>query len=165
MGANVDVENRLSQARFDVVFKIKALLAQRNVVEWSAAGEIILGKVWSVVRQRIIAAQHGDAALVVFPPKHFGCGEPSGPAADNDDFFGRAASSFAAWLWPRLFTLLAHPNLSGAQLDYPAGDRAQGWRCESLSRAQIKTGVMPGTPHRIADHKSFGKRPMIVRAM
>jgi hypothetical protein len=31
MGANVDVENRLSQARFDVVFKIKAPGAREQV--------------------------------------------------------------------------------------------------------------------------------------
>jgi hypothetical protein len=62
-------------------------------------------------------------------------------------------------------TLLAYPNLSVALLDRPAGNRAQRWRCESLSSAQIEAGVMPRTSHRIADHKSFGKRPMIVRAM
>src|ERR1700733_13893033 len=159
MGANVDVENRLSQPRFDVVFKIKALLAQGNVVKWSAAGEIILGKVWSVVRQRIVAAQHGNAALVVFPPKHFGCGEPSGPAANDNDLFGRTACNFAAWFWVRSFTLLAYPNLSVALFDRPARNRAQRWRCESLSSAQIETGVMPRTPHRIADHEAVNKWP------
>ena len=66
---------------------------------------------------------------------------------------------------PFLETLLAYPNLSVALLDRPARNRAQRWRCESLSSAQIEAGVMPRTPHRIADHKSFGKRPMIVRAM
>jgi hypothetical protein len=97
--------------------------------------------------------------------RRFGCREPSGPAANDDDLFGRTACNFAAWLWLRLFTLLAYPNLSVALLDRPARNRAQRWRCESLSGAQIKTGVMPGTPHRIADHQTVNKRPMIVRAM
>ena len=69
-----------------------------------------------------IAPQHDDAGLMVFRPKHFGCREPNGPAANDDDLFGRAARSFVAWLWLRLFTLLAHPD------------------------PQIETGLMPGTP-------------------
>jgi hypothetical protein len=47
----------------------------------------------------------------------------------------------------------------------PGTPRAQGWRFEGLSRAQIETGVMPGAPHRVVDHETVGKRAMIVRAM
>lgn len=65
---NIDFGNCLPQAHLDIVFEIKFFLAQRHEIEWSAAGEIVLGKVWPVVRQRIIAAQHDDAVLVVLPP-------------------------------------------------------------------------------------------------
>jgi hypothetical protein len=164
-GTSIDVGSRLAQARLDMIFEIKALLAQRHVIERSGAGEIVLGKVWPVVRQRIVAAQHDDAALIALPPQHFGRGEAGGSASDDDDLFGRVARSFAARFRLRLFRLPAHPDLAVALLDCPARDRAQRRRFDGLTRAQIETGVMPGTPNRVADHKTVGKWTVIVGAM
>jgi hypothetical protein len=60
---------------------------------------------------------------------------------------------------------LTAPALSkgkSALLHLPTCDWTEGWRSQRLSAAQIKTGVMPGATHRVADHKSLGEGTIIV---
>ena len=38
-------------------------------------------------------------------------------------------------------------------------NRLQGRRTERLARAQVETGVMPGTTHGLPDHEALRERP------
>jgi hypothetical protein len=52
-----------------------------------------------------------------------------------------------------------------ALLDVPARNWVDGWSLESLTRTQIKTGVMPRTADGATDDQALGEGPVIVRAM
>jgi hypothetical protein len=70
-----------------------------------------------------------------------------------------------AWpgFWP--FHLFAYEDLSVALLDSPARNRAERWSVQGLTGAQIETGMMPGTAHRLAIDEPFAKRTVIVGAV
>src|SRR6185437_10093453 len=52
-----------------------------------------------------------------------------------------------------------------AFLDRPAGEGAERRRGQCLAASEVKAGVVPGAPDRIADEKTVGERSMIMRAM
>ena len=81
--AGVDGGDGRIEAQVDRVVGIKALIAQRQPFLWRAAGEIILRQIGAIDRRRVVAAQHDDAALVLTPAQHLGCGESRRAAADD----------------------------------------------------------------------------------
>jgi hypothetical protein len=45
------------------------------------------------------------------------------------------------------------------------GNWAQGGRAQGFTRAQVKTCVVPGAAHGVADHQSFGEWTIVMTAM
>jgi hypothetical protein len=91
-------------------------------------------------------------------------GETGRPAAHDHDAIWSGAGS-ARPMDRCVLSLRAHEDPAVAPFDGPACERAQGGGAQGLSGPQVEAGVMPGTPKRVADHETLGKRSVVVGAM
>jgi hypothetical protein len=149
------------ELEIDLVLGVPAVLAQRHPVFRRRAGEIVLRQIGPIDGRGRVIAQHGDGAGVTAPPQHLGAGKAGCAAADDDDAFARRSGR----LWRGPILLSADKNLAAAFLDLPARQRTERGRRERFAGRQIETSMMPGAADGVADHQSFGERPVIMRAL
>src|SRR5690606_31421519 len=161
--ARIDLRDGGSEAKVDAVLLVEARGAQRQPFFRSRAGEIVLREIRTIDRERIVVAEHHEAALVTLAPKPLGCGESCRPAADDDDAI-RLPGRSCARRPLRPGALLAHEDFPIALLHRPARERAERGGAERLARAQIEARMMPRAPHGVVDDQAFAEGTVIVRA-
>ena len=162
--AGVDRRDLGVEPQVDLRLGVEIIRPQRQPVLRRAAGEIILGQVRPVHRRRRLGAQHHDAAAIILPPQHLGCGKARRATADDHDP-GRAHRWRPSPAASGCSRFSRTKMRSSSLLDLPDRDRAERRRPCGFAGAQVETGVMPGTTDALAGHEAFGERPVVMAAM
>src|SRR6266481_4525028 len=119
-----------AELQLDPLFPVEIGRAQRYPLLRRVAGQVVLRQIGSIIRSRVIGAQHRDRAGIALAPQHLGRGVSRRTAAEDDD---RLRSS--AWCRLRsplcrfeLFTDIDFSRPASARLGSAPG-RATPPRC------------------------------------
>ncbi|EPR17666.1 hypothetical protein M527_15140 [Sphingobium indicum IP26] len=159
----IERDHRRVQAHIDFMLLVEFNRAEGDPILWGRAGQIVLGKIWPVARQGIVGTQQCDATSIAFPAKRFCCGVACRAAADNDNRC-RHRIAVGEYRSNRLIQLFANINDPARLLHAPPCQRISRWGADHVARAQVETGMMPGTSDCLIYKEPSGKGGAIMCA-
>jgi hypothetical protein len=123
------------------------------------------GQIRPIHGRILVGAHHPQASVEAFAAQHVRRSKSRGATTDDDDRARPAGDASGRSLTIRVGDFLAHEHHVADTIDLPPRDRVQRGRPHRFTGPQAETGVMPRTPHRIADDESVFERAVIVRAV
>src|SRR5215469_9051324 len=134
---------------------------QRNPVLLCRAGQIVLGKIRTIHRWRVVGTYDREGPSITFPPQHVRRRQTGSASAYDHNRTWSIRRTFGS----RRREFLTNENLVAETFNPPTGNGVKGRRPQRLTCTQTETGMVPRTAHCVVNHQPIGERAVIVRAV
>ena len=84
-GPGIDRDRAGAELQLDPLFPVEIGRAQRYSLLRRVAGQVVLRQIGSIIRSRVVGAQHRDRAGIALATQHLGRGVSCRTAAEDDD--------------------------------------------------------------------------------